>query len=252
MRIRDILEDYEIRDTESKSNLKKQLTYGIKFPLDMPKKLQDIILSWDVITQSPYSYSYYDITNKSWDDNPNMIFYRVADHWNFSSQGEIHCRTLTPVPDNCWALAIHTPKGYKVIKTYQKLSKNDKEYKQNEKKHKTINDKVSSSVFQKNLDNVSDDIKEFMKHNDIKILNKNNTLDKNIIKYNKGLWFNSDPTTSPYLVVTKHQIEDGQFRSFYNMFAASKEDIFNLLNTPKTKNDTLIYILTKHAKKLLS
>lgn len=94
----------------------------------MPTELANIIKSWEVVSKSPYSDSFYDITNKSWDDNQTEPFYRVADHWNFTTSYDtrIHCKTDKKVPNDnsTWVLAQYQPnKGvYKVIKTWLKTN----------------------------------------------------------------------------------------------------------------------------------
>lgn len=92
------------------------------FPPSMPKAFADAMLDWNVLSKSPYSDSFYDITNKSWGDDPNS-FLRVADHWNFESKGSVHAVTDVAVKENHWTLAAHQKDGgYKVILSLPKVS----------------------------------------------------------------------------------------------------------------------------------
>ena len=109
------------RDMGSNKNIKSSIDSYI--PITMDKDLVDIMKKWKVITKSPYGDSFYDITNKSWEDKFDQSFYRVADHWNFITQQDdkIHCATDKPVSNNReWVLAKFDPKTkiYKVIKTF--------------------------------------------------------------------------------------------------------------------------------------
>lgn len=49
------------------------------------------IYKFDTINKSPYSDSYYNSDNVEWDSKPEGSL-RLSDHWNFESQGEIHCK----------------------------------------------------------------------------------------------------------------------------------------------------------------
>lgn len=58
------------RNNYSISNIKNKLDlYSNKlFHISMPLGLRSEILNWIVVSKSPYSYSFYDITNKFWDE----------------------------------------------------------------------------------------------------------------------------------------------------------------------------------------
>lgn len=108
----------------SNKNIKSNINEFI--PITMDKNLVSIMKKWKVITKSPFSDSFYDITNKSWEDDFNQSFYRVADHWNFrtSFDDKIHCQTDKPVKNNQeWVLAKFDPKTkiYKVVKIFDYL-----------------------------------------------------------------------------------------------------------------------------------
>ncbi|MEM1356365.1 MAG: LPD5 domain-containing protein [Planctomycetota bacterium] len=82
----------------------------------MPQSLRDTVASWDYISKSPYSHSYYSKPGKSWSHTPEGIR-RVSDHWNFTSQGpEIHAKTDKPVENNThWTLAEYREGTWNVI-----------------------------------------------------------------------------------------------------------------------------------------
>ena len=61
----------------------------------MPQELRNEINSWEYVSKSPYSHSFYNMAGKSWSNTPEGIL-RISDHWNFHSRGEIHCQTTTP------------------------------------------------------------------------------------------------------------------------------------------------------------
>jgi hypothetical protein len=72
---------------------------------ELPIEAIRLIKDWDFIQKSPYSLSLYD-KPKDWNDAlPDTI--RIADHWNFESQGKMHCQTHGEVPNNThWCIAI--------------------------------------------------------------------------------------------------------------------------------------------------
>lgn len=49
-----------------------------------------IIQNWEEMSISPYSDSCYNSKKIGWGSKPEGSI-RIADHWNFKSQGEIHC-----------------------------------------------------------------------------------------------------------------------------------------------------------------
>ena len=88
----------------------------------VPKQVVDEISGWKVVSKSPYSTSMYDITNKSWGEDPDD-FLRVADHWNYetSMDDKIHGRTDVDLPpETDWALGRYdADKGtYKILKAW--------------------------------------------------------------------------------------------------------------------------------------
>lgn len=89
-------------------------------PLDtmnMPVKFRNIINSWDYISRSPYSASYYNMAGKTWDNTPEGII-RISDHWNFYSQGKKHIITDVPVENNThWTMAQYHDGIWHVLET---------------------------------------------------------------------------------------------------------------------------------------
>ena len=98
----------------------------IEFPLDMPQNLINRIKRWKTVSKSPYSSSYYNTQDKSWEHTPSNSL-RVSDHWNFTTlyDNNIHCRTDKQVPDGHWCIAKYSVKKhkYEVIKCYPKDTK---------------------------------------------------------------------------------------------------------------------------------
>lgn len=61
----------------------------IDFFGDKPDLIEKI-MSWDIINQSPYSFSFYNSNDIDWGYKPEGSL-RVSNHWNFVSRGETHC-----------------------------------------------------------------------------------------------------------------------------------------------------------------
>ena len=59
---------------------------------DIPDEIIEQMKSWDVIVKSPYSASFYNSKEISWNHKPDGSF-RVSDHWNFIIGDKKHCRT---------------------------------------------------------------------------------------------------------------------------------------------------------------
>jgi len=92
------------------------------FPHDMPVDVRREILKWDTISKSPYSASFYNSDDKSWDyTRPGSL--RIADHWNFEDQkGEIHAHTDKPVANDSWAMGRYEDGQYKILKEWKQTS----------------------------------------------------------------------------------------------------------------------------------
>ena len=82
----------------------------------LPSELLQEISKWDKILKSPYGFSYYN-AKAGWGYKEHASL-RVADHWNFTSAFNIHCKTTTPVPDGKWALGKFngTIQKYEILK----------------------------------------------------------------------------------------------------------------------------------------
>ena len=79
-----------------------------------------------IISQSPYSFSTYALEKSeeiTWGSKP-VGSYRISDHWNFESKGEIHCQ-LTGVKEYTqkFILARYNGKTYDIIKEFDKDDK---------------------------------------------------------------------------------------------------------------------------------
>lgn len=92
----------------------------------MPTELAQEIAKWKTRSKSPYSNSYYNATDITWDHKPDRSL-RVSDHWNFWSRGQEHCVTDRPVENGAkWVLAeYHAEDGkYHVLKEYDAVDGN--------------------------------------------------------------------------------------------------------------------------------
>lgn len=66
----------------------KKVTAAVKFN---NIEILNYIKDWNIISKSPYSNSYYNSDDIDWDYKPEGSL-RLSDHWNFESNGEIHCK----------------------------------------------------------------------------------------------------------------------------------------------------------------
>lgn len=69
---------------------------------------------WD---QSPYSLSFYNSSDISWNHKPENSL-RLSDHWNFVTFGETHCKTDDPSLKHGWALGKYHNGQYQIIKRF--------------------------------------------------------------------------------------------------------------------------------------
>jgi len=81
----------------------------------LKQKLEEENLS---LLQSPYSVSFYAVKKGEkidWGYKPENS-YRVSDHWNFETSGEIHCQTTKNIKNNDYTIAqFKNGKYHKVI-----------------------------------------------------------------------------------------------------------------------------------------
>lgn len=100
----------KLGESENKLNKEEGKLINLISCIDTTKKIKDIsnfvkaidryydnesvleeIYKFDVINKSPYSNSYYNSNNIGWDSKPEGSL-RLSDHWNFESNGEVHCK----------------------------------------------------------------------------------------------------------------------------------------------------------------
>lgn len=95
--------------------------------LTMPEDLRNYAIN-NMVSASPYnrygSGSYYSKEGKTWGTTPEGII-RISDHWNFLSQGKLHCRLEQPSTSETatgWVVAVYSSETdtYTPIATYPK------------------------------------------------------------------------------------------------------------------------------------
>ena len=90
---------------------------------EMPDELMEFIFNWDKIKKSPYSQSWYD-DKKTWDTFEGK--YRVSDHWNFFTWGNLHCKTIQNdiINNEFWYVGIYDKETdkYDIVKRYPILN----------------------------------------------------------------------------------------------------------------------------------
>lgn len=84
-----------------------------------PKEVLEEISKFNYINKSPYSLSYYNVPNVTWDYKPEGSL-RISDHWNFISHGEKHCilEGVEEKVENNWMLAKYIDGKYNVLKEF--------------------------------------------------------------------------------------------------------------------------------------
>lgn len=55
------------------------------------KRILNELYKFEILNKSPYSRSFYNANGITWNSKPEGSL-RLSDHWNFESQGEIHCK----------------------------------------------------------------------------------------------------------------------------------------------------------------
>lgn len=81
--------------------------------------INEVLKMTNWISKSPYSYSFYDTTEKTWGYTPEGSM-RFSDHWNFVSRGETHCVTNVPITKD-FAVCIWQNDVYNVLLQFNKL-----------------------------------------------------------------------------------------------------------------------------------
>lgn len=100
-------------------NNPKQIIHENNIPWHMPEELILEIMSWKVGCKSPYGHSYYNLKpgEKGWKHTP-LGSLRISDHWNFRSNGEIHCPTDRKVTNKSkWSLGQWDGSKYIILKS---------------------------------------------------------------------------------------------------------------------------------------
>ncbi|WP_073180819.1 hypothetical protein [Cruoricaptor ignavus] len=84
-------------------------------------QIKELIEGVEIASKSPYSDSFYSATNISWGHKPDGS-YRISDHWNFFSRGEMHCETSNNVEDDCWSVGVYSAETgkYTILKSFKK------------------------------------------------------------------------------------------------------------------------------------
>lgn len=84
-----------------------------------PKKVLEEVSKFNYINKSPYSLSYYNVPNVTWDYKPEGSL-RISDHWNFISHGEKHCilEGVEEKVENNWMLAKYIDGRYHIVKEF--------------------------------------------------------------------------------------------------------------------------------------
>lgn len=95
--------------------------YYLQTKKEFTKEFYDVVFeeigNWEEISISPYSTSAYNSKNISWGYKPENSL-RLADHWNFESQSQIHCLMEDETKNNHMMLCKYVDGVYKIIKDY--------------------------------------------------------------------------------------------------------------------------------------
>lgn len=67
-------------------------------------------------TKSPHSFSFYNSDDISWGYKPENSL-RISDHWNFESNGSLHCET-TKGFTNGWAVGQYKNGKYEILEVF--------------------------------------------------------------------------------------------------------------------------------------
>lgn len=84
-----------------------------------PKEVLEEINKFEHINKSPYSSTYYNVPEVTWDYKPEGSL-RMSDHWNFVSHGAKHCLLshTEEVIQNNWILAKYIGGKYHILKEF--------------------------------------------------------------------------------------------------------------------------------------
>lgn len=84
-----------------------------------PKEVLEEINNFEYINKSPYSLTFYNVPEVTWDYKPEGSL-RISDHWNFVSHGTKHClldNTEKTIQNN-WILAKYIEGKYQILKEF--------------------------------------------------------------------------------------------------------------------------------------
>lgn len=84
-----------------------------------PKEVLEEIKNFEYINKSPYSSSYYNTPDVTWEHKPEGSL-RISDHWNFTTHGNKHCilENTEQYIDNNWILAKYIEGKYHILKEF--------------------------------------------------------------------------------------------------------------------------------------
>ena len=142
-----------------KNGFKQLWEVAFQLPTDMVIDIYHSMSGWHHIKKSPYGHSYYD-RPKGWDFTIKGT-HRLSDHWNFESNGKMHCVTSEPVPDNThWTIAkydedLDTWIPYLIV---EKQERTDEEFEEIKTFVFTHRKKVLAMVKEKELSKVDSEL----------------------------------------------------------------------------------------------
>lgn len=98
----------------------KKILVPIKSKLK-PTEVNEEIKNFKYVHKSPYSQTYYDTDDISWERKAENSL-RISDHWNFESHGKKHCQlyNIDEYIENEWILAQYKNGKYHVLKSFGK------------------------------------------------------------------------------------------------------------------------------------
>jgi hypothetical protein len=96
----------------------KKILVPIKSKLK-PVEVNEEIKKFKYVHKSPYSQTYYDTDDISWEHKAENSL-RISDHWNFESHGKIHCQLCNTGEyiENEWILAQYKNGKYHILKNF--------------------------------------------------------------------------------------------------------------------------------------
>lgn len=112
-------------DTWNKTNMMSFISSNGSY--NVPVEALEEIVNWDIIHKSPFSLSFYNNREKTWDNTEDGTI-RISNHWNFSRKLDktIHAKTDVDV-HNVWTKGIYdeVKSVYKIVKEYKLSDDNE-------------------------------------------------------------------------------------------------------------------------------